>query len=256
MSAIERHQRENQDGLMLAPSEDAARKRRRRGSERTLGTLTIGQAPRADVVPIIDAHVPPSVRRIHRGVLDGLPRGEIDARYGAAPGEAALVTRLHDGGVVELSRSRMQDGVQRALFELEDAGCAAILLLCTGTFADLHCRRAWLIEPDHVIPGMVRGLVGRREVGIIVPIRSQIETEREKWEGLARPPLFAAASPYSDPPETLLAAGRMLKQQGAEAIVLDCIGFTERHRAALAPLDIPVILSNAAVARALGELFA
>ena len=38
----------------------------------TLGTLTIGQAPRADVVPIIDRHVPARVRRIHRGVLDGL----------------------------------------------------------------------------------------------------------------------------------------------------------------------------------------
>ena len=37
----------------------------------TLGTLTIGQAPRADVVPIIDRHVPERVRRIHRGVLDG-----------------------------------------------------------------------------------------------------------------------------------------------------------------------------------------
>ncbi|MGH7094118.1 MAG: AroM family protein, partial [Stellaceae bacterium] len=59
----------------------------------TLGTLTIGQAPRADVVPIIDRHVPARVRRIHRGVLDGLSDAEIDRRYCAAPGEAALVTR-------------------------------------------------------------------------------------------------------------------------------------------------------------------
>jgi len=40
--------------------------------ERVLGTLTIGQAPRADVVPIIDRYVSADIRRIHRGVLDGL----------------------------------------------------------------------------------------------------------------------------------------------------------------------------------------
>ena len=40
--------------------------------ERVLGTLTIGQAPRADVVPIIDRYVSADILRIHRGVLDGL----------------------------------------------------------------------------------------------------------------------------------------------------------------------------------------
>ncbi|HTV87544.1 MAG TPA: AroM family protein [Stellaceae bacterium] len=224
--------------------------------ERILGTLTIGQAPRPDVTPIIDAHVPPAVRRIHQGVLDGLSRREIDACYAAAPGEPALVTRLEDGSAVELSRRRMQDGVQQALVALDDAGCDAILLLCTGTFDGLHCRRAWLIEPDQVIPAMVAGLVGRRQLGVIVPIAGQIESESGKWQALARPPVVAVASPYTDPPATLLGAGSALKERGAAAIVLDCIGFTERHRAALQPLDLPVILSNAAIARAVAELLA
>src|SRR5213082_698361 len=114
--------------------------------QRVLGTLTIGQAPRADVIPVIDRHVPARVRRLHRGVLDGLSRPEIDARYRAEPGEAALITRLHDGSSLELSRRRMRDGVQRALAALEAEGCDAILLLCTGTFEDLECDRAWLIE--------------------------------------------------------------------------------------------------------------
>jgi protein AroM len=51
--------------------------------DRVLGTLTIGQAPRPDVVPIIDAHVPAHVRREHKGVLDGLDHDEIARRYGA-----------------------------------------------------------------------------------------------------------------------------------------------------------------------------
>ena len=47
-------------------------------SHRTLGTLTIGQAPRPDVTPIIDAHVPPQTTKIHSGLLDGMSRAEID----------------------------------------------------------------------------------------------------------------------------------------------------------------------------------
>jgi protein AroM len=224
-------------------------------SKRTLGTLTIGQAPRPDVVPIIDAHVPASVRRVHRGVLDGLSHAEITARYEAEAGEPALVTRLQDGGVVELSRHRMQDGVQSSLTALEAEGCDVILLLCTGTFDGLRCDKAWLVEPDHIIPGMVAGLIEQRQLGIIVPIAGQTLSEAGKWQALARVPIFATASPYTSPPEAVGDAGATLKSRGARAILLDCIGFTERHRAALAGLDMPVILSNAVVAKAVGELF-
>lgn len=220
----------------------------------TLGTLTIGQAPRSDVTPIIDRHVPPEAARIHRGVLDGMTPSDIAARYRAEPGEAALVTRLLDGSVVELSRRRMRDGVQQALFALEAEGCDVILLLCTGTFDDLECRKAWLVEPDHIIPGMIAGLVEHRLLGVIVPIAGQIESEAAKWRGLAQPPIFTVASPYIDAPEAVAAAGAVLKEQGAAAILLDCIGFTERHRAALEPVGVPVILSNAVVAKAVGEL--
>jgi protein AroM len=52
----------------------------------------------------------------------------------------------------------------------------------------------------------------------------------------------------------VLDAGKQLKAQGAAAILLDCIGFTERHRRALLPLEMPIILSNAVAAKAVGEL--
>lgn len=224
--------------------------------ERILGTLTIGQAPRPDVAPIVEAHLPPGVRLVHRGVLDGLSGAEIDARYKPAGGEPELVTRLQDGSVVLLSRARMQAGLQQALSALEAEGCDIVLILCTGSFEHLETRRAWLIEPDRIIPGMVAGLVQQRQLGIIVPIASQIASEAGKWRGLAREPIFAAASPYTDTPQALADAAKDLRARGAAAILLDCIGFTERHRSAVAPLGLPVILSNAAAAKALSELLA
>jgi protein AroM len=222
--------------------------------QRVLGTLTIGQAPRPDVVPIIDRHVPAEIRRIHRGVLDGLSRGEIDRRYQPDPGEPVLVTRLQDGAEVELSRRRTKDGVQEALQALEAEGCDAILLLCTGTFEGLECNKAWLIEPDHIIPAVTSGLVEQRQLGVIVPIASQIGSESGKWRPLHRPPIFAAASPYAATPDEVVAAAKELQARGAQAILLDCIGFSERHRQALLPLGLPVILSNAVAAKLLSEL--
>jgi protein AroM len=223
-------------------------------STRTLGTLTIGQAPRPDVVPIIEQHVPVRTRLVHRGALDGLSRAEVAAQFAPDPGEAALITRLQDGGSIHLSRRRMREQVQLALSDLEDDGCNVILLLCTGTFAGLECRRAWLVEPDHVIPAMVAGLIERRQLGIIVPIPGQVASEAEKWRPLHRQPYFAVASPYDTREDAAVTAAQALRDKGAEAILLDCIGFTERHRAALGDLGLPVILSNAVAAKAVGEL--
>ena len=222
--------------------------------ERVLGTLTIGQAPRPDVVPIIDRYVSAEVRRIHRGVLDGLSHAEIAARYKPEDGEPELVTRLQDGTEITLSRARMKDGVQQTLAALEAEGCDAILLLCTGTFDGLECKKAWLVEPDHIIPGMVAGLVEKRQLGVIVPIASQIGSESGKWRVLQRPPIFAAASPYGGTQDALVDTAKELRARGANAILLDCIGFTERHREALLPLGLPVILSNAVAAKSLSEL--
>jgi protein AroM len=222
---------------------------------RTLGTLTIGQAPRRDVVPIIEKHVPRGTRLVHRGALDGMTRADVAAQLAPGPGEAALITPLQDGRSILLSRQQMRDRVQRVVRQLEEDRCDVILVLCNGTFEGLESRTAWLVEPDHLIPGAVAGLVERRQLGVLVPIAGQITSEAAKWGPLARPPLFAFASPYGDDGDgAVRRAGETLKTQGAEGFLLDCIGFTEQHRAMLAPLGLPVILSNAIVAKAVGEL--
>ena len=76
-----------------------------------------------------------------------------------------LVTRLQDGTEVELLRRRIKGGVQQALRALEAEGCDAIPLLCTGTFDGLQCDKAWLVEPDHIIPAVVAGLITNRSSG-------------------------------------------------------------------------------------------
>jgi len=222
-----------------------------------LGTFTIGQAPRPDVTPILDQYVPASVKRIHRGLLDGLSRDEIAGLYAAKDGEAVLVTRLSDGSSVQLSARRVHSALQARLDALEADGCNIVLLLCTGAFGGLRLKRGFLIEPDRIIPPAVAGLASNRRLGIIVPIEAQIASESGKWKALECPPIFAAASPYTATPDAIAAAGVLLARRGAEALLLDCIGFTQAHRAQLAHASrLPVILSNALMAKIIGKMVA
>jgi protein AroM len=236
------------DRALPAPEQEAM-------ARTILGTLTVGQAPRPDVTPILDRHLPDSVERIHRGLLDGLLGAAIAAAYAVEAGDAVLVTRLADGSSVELSARKVQPALQGKLDELEAAGCNVVLLLCTGAFHGLHLRRGFLLEPDRIIPPAVAGMMGARRIGIIVPLASQIVSESGKWRALEREPVFAAASPYTSTPDALTAAGASLARKGAEALLLDCIGFVEAHRRALArACNLPVILSNSLVARFAGEM--
>jgi protein AroM len=128
-------------------------------AQRVLGTLTIGQTPPPDIAPIIDRYVPERVRRIHRGLLDGLSQPDIEALYGIEQGGPILVTRLFDGSSMQLSGAKVERGVQVKLDALEQEGCEVILLLCTGRFRGLQCRQCWLLQPDEIIPPMVAGLL-------------------------------------------------------------------------------------------------
>ncbi|MDR3410890.1 MAG: AroM family protein [Formivibrio sp.] len=219
-----------------------------------LGTLTIGQAPRADITPILNAHLPERVS-LHLGVLDGLSKEEIAARFTPRPGDAVLTTRLLDGSSVVLGKPAVRVVLQEKLDLLEAHGCSLIVLLCTGEFEGLACRKAWLIEPDHLVPPVVASLVNSHQVGVVVPLPAQMNSEARKWQPLARTPLYAVASPYADGVDAVARAALELKSRGAEILLFDCMGFTERHReVAREASGLPVLLSNALVARLLAEL--
>lgn len=220
-----------------------------------LGTLTIGQAPRPDITPVLDTALGDGVPRIHAGVLDGLSREEIAARFAPRESSQLLITRLLDGGTVVIDHDATEAAAAEKVASLEAQGCTAILMLCTGTFHKLKTERAWLLEPERLLPHSVAALVGDRTLGVIVPLPEQMESENAKWTKLSREPIFAAASPYVDDKTALPEAARELRARGAEVLLLDCMGFTQAHkRVASEASGLPVILSNALVAKLVSEI--
>jgi protein AroM len=218
-----------------------------------LGTVTIGQAPRADVLPELDPHLPDGIERLHTGVLDRLSDADIASQFAPRPREQRMLARLLDGRPIEVDARAAEAAVQRKVLELEDAGCTVVAVLSTAVFRALRARRAWLIEPHRILPALVGGLVGPRRVGILAAIEMPLDAARRKWAALQIPPSLGVASPYAATDDGVVAAARELQRNGATALLLDSIGYTSRHRAAVTrATGLPVLASSDLVARVTG----
>lgn len=221
--------------------------------------LTIGQAPRPDLSEAVEAHLPVTARVRHAGVLDGLSRSEVEARFGAVEGRATLLSRLADGRPVTLDAEAVAAGLQVRLDRVEAEGADVVVLLCTGEFPGLRAGRARLVEPDVLVTGYVGTVLRGSRVGFVVPLAEQVDEARQKWRGVVPEPVFSTASPYADDDGTALrAAARAHLDAGADALMLDCMGYGTRHHESLrnAGVTVPVLTPGAVVGAALGPLLA
>ncbi|ULL14566.1 AroM protein [Paenibacillus sp. H1-7] len=219
-----------------------------------LGMITIGQAPRTDVAPIIEKYLDNRAELVQVGVLDGMTKSYIEQNLHPEAGDYVLTSRLTTGDSVVMSREKIQPILQAKIDQLEQSGIKQILLLCTGVFPGLSTSTSYLIEPDHIIPPTVKAMVGGRRFGVIVPLEEQMESLRPKYEPVGLDPIFAVASPYHNNEANFHQAAMELKDQ-ADVILLDCMGYTEASRELVARASgLPVVLSNAIMAKLVSEM--
>lgn len=228
----------------------------RRGGKHLLGAVTIGQAPRTDVTADIAPLLGPNVEIIEAGALDGISDVSPLIPQG---GESALASRLADGTGVIVSEAKVMPLVQQAIDRVAAQGAFAVVLLCTATLRNPPTCTVPLIHPDIALAEAVVRLVHDKAfsngIAVMVPDESQTGDIGNHWEQLlgSRPALYAA-SPYG-PAEPRIAAAEAIGRTDADAIVLDCIGYS----AAMAH-DIerasgkPVVLPRAIVAETAKEL--
>ncbi|GIX47908.1 MAG: hypothetical protein KatS3mg131_2119 [Candidatus Tectimicrobiota bacterium] len=217
-----------------------------------IGLLTIGQAPRADVVPEMQAILGPQVTVLEAGALDGLTLEEIKA-LAPGPGDYVLATRLRDGTEVLVAREQIVPRLEQRIQELEARGVRVIGLLCTGSFPRL-ASRVPLLKPEPLLHALVQSLAGRGAVGVLTPSPAQRLQTQKKWQAMGVEAVVVAASPYGAP-AALEQAGEALRAAGVTLVVLDCIGYTAAMKARLKAITgVPVLLAHALLARLLHEL--
>ena len=212
-----------------------------------LPVFVIGQTPRLDLEAEIAAAAP-GLKIAIRGALDGLSRAEI-ADVRPRDGHDTLFTMLPSGEGVAISKAAVTARMRGMLEETQ----GPVLLACTGTFKGLP-ERPDLIQPSAVLNGMAEALLPQGRLGLFVPLAEQAAGLGESRARSGLSITVVALRPYADAATREAAMAEMAAQK-PDLVLLDCISYTRRDKAAaVAALSCPVLLSVAVAARAAASL--
>lgn len=219
---------------------------------RVLGTVTIGQSPRIDVIPELRTILGVGVDVIEAGALDGLTLEEVK-RLVPGPGDYVLVTRMADGTAVKIAEKHVLPLMQEKIDGLVRRGAGVVALLCTGEFPEFRCDKL-LVVPQKVMLHVATAVAKGSRLGVMLPDADQVSQGILRWSAVTHDGLVEPASPYGNP-DAVDRAARRLREWGAGAIVMDCIGYTLAMKEKVREITgAPVILARSILARVLAEL--
>ncbi|CNT69098.1 AroM family protein [Salmonella enterica] len=220
----------------------------------SLAILTIGVVPMSEVLPLLTEYIDEQ-HITHHSLLGKMSREDVMADYAVEPGDDPLLTLLNDNQIAHVSRQKVERDLQSVVEVLDNQGYDVIILMSTAAIKSMAARNSILLEPLRIIPPLVASIVDGHQVGVIVPVAELLAAQEKKWQGLQMPPVYSLANPVHGSEQQLIDAGQALLDQGADVIMLDCLGFHQRHRDILQQaLDVPVLLSNVLIARLASEL--
>ncbi len=143
--------------------------------------------------------------------------------------------------------------LRRAISGLEDAGCSMICVLSTGEFPELG-ETGMIVYPDRVNVHLIEALLPAGTLGVLMPHQGQQAGMVQKWSTDERNAVTADASPCTAS-ESVAQEVRRLVETGADAVVLDCMGFSRQMLLdARSATNKPVMLANGIVGSVLTEL--
>jgi len=214
-----------------------------------LGLVSIGQSPRPDYIEAFQPHAPDAEIRV-AGALDNLSAEQIEV-YAGINGDYPLLVRLADGRPVEIDLSVLAPLVEKQAQELAQAGARLVVVMCAGGFPDVACTAPVLL-PGQILPAVVKALCRTKTIGVVTPIKGQVDAAKSKWQADGFQPRVTWAAPHLH--HEIETAAKTMADPSLEVIILDCMGHDETYRTAFARLcGRPVVLAQSLVARVAGE---
>ncbi|MDE2334896.1 MAG: AroM family protein [Rhodospirillales bacterium] len=204
--------------------------------------VTIGQAPRPDVVPDLVASLDPQPAYDEFGALDGLSAAAIE-RQAPRGREPALYTRLADGGHVVVGAGFVEDRLQKLVAELDRGGYDLIVVISTGIYRRLTATTA-LVHGQRALDAWIAALVlGDCRLGVIFPLPEQMLTNP------AHGTLIQSASSAASTGGTRTLEEAAARLSSAELILMHSVGYTEAMaRQVAAVTGRPVVTARRIIA--------
>ena len=218
-----------------------------------VGTLTIGQSPRIDVIPGIRDVLGPNMEIVEKGALDGLDLEEVK-RFYPRPNDYILITRMRDGTEVKIAEKHIIERMKRCISNFQAEPVEIIILLCTGEFPQIESKKI-LLRPDRIMLHMVQSVLDTGRLGVVVPSPDQIPALKRRWEKTHLEVVAEAISPYTGTYEELKEKAHRIKTSDVDLVILDCIGFGQDTRALFREITKkPVLLPVTLIGRIAREM--
>lgn len=217
-----------------------------------IGVITIGQAPRTDILLDIEPLLGPDVELIQAGALDGMTLEKVQALRPDGTG-TTLVSRMCDGTAVALQEQKILPLIQQKINELEVQGVSVIMIMCTGEFPETFVSEVPLIYPSKMICNIIASLNNLRSIGVITPDADQIPDIERKWGRIVNRVVPVLWNPYLE--KTSEQAVSQLCESDVDLAIMDCFGYSKQMSAyASEAIGKPVILSRMIAIRVLLEM--
>jgi protein AroM len=218
-----------------------------------IGTVTIGQSPRTDIIPEITSILGADVEIREAGALDGLSKEEI-AKLAPEKGDYVLVTRLADGSSVQVAERHITPRIIEKINGHFRDGVPLVFLLCTGEFPGFDTG-GLLIRPQKILFNAVSAVGEGLKLGVMMPSQDQVEQSQHRWGQVSPTVKSVSSSPYVDAMATAKRAAKELKDWGAQLVIMDCMGYTFPMQETVREIvEKPVILARGIAARTVKEL--
>lgn len=190
-----------------------------------IGTVTIGQSPRTDIMEEIIPFLGDGFEIIEKGALDGMSkefiRENISPKWDQPVGDIQ-VSRLASGDEVTIDKSKMMPYLYKKIEELNEEQVDLIVLLCNDPFPEIKST-VQVIRPESLIHNIAVNLSSSKKVGIVMPNESQLERAKILLSTYGLDATVVAVSPYQDAKHMEHSLEPLLDEE-IDLIILECLG--------------------------------
>jgi len=220
-----------------------------------LGVVTIGQAPREDLVEDFLRNLPTDVEIVQVGALDDLNLEMITSQLSPEVGEIMYITRLRNGSEVRVSKNKLLPLMQSKISYLDSIGVDIITILCSGEFPQFETKTP-IIYPDKILKGIASSISYNGKVAVLIPGKEQVNYAYDKWSKYFRELEVIPISPYSSRMQDFIDVAKFINENKIGFVIMDCMGYKLLHKDTLKNVarNSRIITTRGVLAKVLTEI--